>query len=697
MAELLLEMFGEEIPARMQARAADDLKRLVCDGLKAAELSFEAAAAHVTPRRLILHITGLPKAQPDLREEKRGPKVDAPERAIEGFLRGNGLSREQCEERDLPKGRFLFAVIERQGRPTAEVLADILPKAFADLPWPKSMRWGGGATRWVRPLHSILTLFDGAVVALTFADIASGDQTRGHRFHAPSPITVRDFADYRNKLAAAKVVIDAAERRRTIAAGARRLAREAGLTLVEDEALVAEIAGLVEWPIPMLGRFDKRFLDVPAEVLVATMKVNQKYLSLREGNGNLAPNFITVANLEARDGGKQIIAGNEYVLTARLADAEFFWTQDKKKTLESRLPALNDMVFHAKLGSLGEKVGRIESLAGELARFVPGAEGATARRAAHLCKADLVSGMVHEFPEVQGVMGRYYALNDGEGRDVAEAIAQHYSPAGPSDDCPTAPTALCVALADKLDTLVGFWAIDEKPTGSRDPFALRRAALGVIRMVLENELRLPLLEILNTARRGYGFEEEEEEEGAVNLGYSLLDFFVERLKVHLRSDGVPHDVVQAVFAPVRTGVRGDDLFQLSLRIKILQSFLTTDDGANLLGAYRRAANIVSAEARKTNWVGGDQKIDIDLLVEPEERSLHRELESIGIDHSDVDSARQFETFLQRLSETRPIIDRFFENVTVNVDDSALRHNRLLLLEEVRTLLRETADFGEIEG
>ncbi len=683
MAELLLELFGEEIPARMQARAADDLKRLVCDGLKAAELSFDEAAAYVTPRRLILHITGLPTAQPDVREEKRGPKVDAPEKAIAGFLRGNGLSREQCEERDLPKGRFLFAVIERQGRPTADVLGDILPKAFADLPWPKSMRWGSGSTRWVRPLQSILALFDGAVVALTFANIESGDQTRGHRFHAPSPISIKDFADYQRKLAAAKVVIDAAERRRIITTGARQLARDAGLTLVEDDGLVAEIAGLVEWPIPMLGGFHKRFLDVPAEVLVTTMKVNQKYLSLRDEDGDLAPNFITVANLEAQDGGKQIIAGNEYVLTARLADAEFFWTQDKKKTLESRLPALEEMVFHAKLGSLGQKVRRMEALAAELARFIPGAEAGLARRAAHLCKADLVSGMVYEFPEVQGVMGRYYALNDGEPADVADAIAQHYSPAGPSDDCPTAATALCVALADKLDTLVGFWAIDEKPTGSRDPFALRRAALGVIRMVLENELRLPLKDAFATAFNMYQLEEEE---------HDLLDFFADRLKVHLREQGVRHDLVQAVFA-----LGGeDDLVRLIARVRALDGFLGSEDGANLLTAYRRAANILRIEEKKDGHAH-DGAVDAELLQQGEETAL---AEALAVSVRKIDTALADEDFTQgmaAMAALRQPVDQFFDAVTVNADDGALRVNRLRLLSQIRKTLHKVADFGEIEG
>jgi glycyl-tRNA synthetase beta chain len=684
MADLLLELFGEEIPARMQSRAADDLKRLVCAGLKAAELPYEAATAFVTPRRLILHITGLPLAQPDVREEKRGPRVDAPDKAIEGFLRGSGLTRDQCEEREMPKGTFLFAIIERQGKPTGDVLAEILPTAFADLPWPKSMRWGTGATRWVRPLHSIISLFDNSVVPLSFAGIDSGDQTRGHRFHAPEPFAVTDFADYRGKLAGAKVMIDAADRRQLIASGAAQLAQDAGLSLVADDGLVAEVAGLVEWPVPMLGAFDRRFLDVPAEVLVTTMKVNQKYLSLRDGSGNLAPNFITVANLEARDGGGQIIAGNEYVLTARLADAEFFWTQDKKKTLESRLPALEDMVFHARLGTVRDKVGRIEKLAAALVQYVPGATAELARRAAHLCKADLVSDMVYEFPEVQGVMGRYYALNDGEDGEVAEAIQQHYSPAGPSDDCPTAPTAVCVALADKLDTLVGFWAIDEKPTGSRDPFALRRAALGVIRMVLENGLRLPLQGIFNTALSGYPSEEEDDD--------SLLDFFADRLKVHLREQGVRHDLVQAIFA-----LGGeDDLVRLMARVAALDGFLGDEDGANLLVAYRRAANILRIEEKK-DGMAHDGAVDTALLQQAEETAL---AEALSGAMARIDTALGTEDFavaMAAMAGLRQPVDDFFDAVTVNADDAAQRGNRLRLLSGIRATLHKVADFSEIEG
>ena len=546
------------------------------------------------------------------------------------------------------------------------------------------MRWGTGATRWVRPLHSIIALLDGAVVPLSFAGIDSGDRTKGHRFHAPDEITVRNFSDYQEKLAAAKVLIDAAERRQRIAEGAAQLAQETGLSLVADDGLVAEIAGLVEWPVPMLGNFDRRFLDVPAEVLVTTMKVNQKYLSLRDGDGKLAPNFITVANLEAQDGGRQIIAGNEYVLTARLADAEFFWTQDNKKTLESRLPALDEMVFHAKLGSLGQKIMRLEKLSAALAQFVPGADAEKARRAAHLCKADLVSDMVYEFPEVQGVMGRYYALNDGEDEDVAQAIMQHYSPAGPADDCPTAPTAVCVALADKLDILVGFWAIDEKPTGSRDPFALRRAALGVIRMVLENGLRLPLKEAFALALDGYEFEAGDDD--------SLLDFFADRLKVHLREQGVRHDLVQAVFA-----LGGeDDLVRLIARVNALDGFLGSEDGANLLTAYRRAANILRIEEKK-DGAAHDGAVDAGLLREDQETALADALAQ-AVDK--IDGALNGEDFagaMAAMAGLRRPVDQFFDAVTVNADDAALRGNRLRLLSQIRGTLHKVADFSEIEG
>ena len=684
MPDLLLELFGEEIPASMQARAAEDLKRLVCNGCRGANLPFETAKAYVTPRRLILRITGLPKAQPDAREEIRGPKVDAPDKAIQGFLQGNGVSRDQCEERELAKGVFLCAIIKHQGRPTMEVLAEILPKVFADLPWPKSMRWGSGSTRWIRPLHSILVLFDGTVVPLTFAGINSGIQTQGHRFHAPESFDVLDFADYRDKLAAAKVIIDPDERRKTISEGARRLAQEAGLTLVEDDGLLAEISGLVEWPVPMLGSFDKRFLDVPSEVLVTTMTVNQKYLSLRDAEGDLSPHFIAVANLEAQDGGCQIIAGNEYVLTARLTDAEFFWSQDKKKSLASRVPTLNEVVFHAKLGHLGDKVSRMEKLVAELAGYIPGADVERAQRAAHLCKADLVSDMVYEFPELQGVMGQYYALNDGEPAEVALAIRQHYSPAGPMDDCPSEAIALCVALADKLDIIVGFWAIDEKPTGSRDPFALRRAALGIIRIIIENNLRLPLKNAFALAQDAYEFS------GAPDS--SLLDFFADRLKAYLREQGMRHDLIQAVFS-----LGGeDDLVRMISQVQALEKFLASEDGVNLLTAYRRAANILRIEEKK-DGLTHNGAIHQGLLQQKQELDLAH---ALGFAADQIDGALASEDFAQAMTAMaglRPPVDSFFESVTVNTEDDGLRGNRLRLLSGIRQTLHKIADFSAIEG
>jgi len=685
MPELLLELFSEEIPARMQARAAADLERLVCDALNEAGLAWETVAAHATPRRLTLVVDGVPAAQPDTREERRGPRVDAPDKAIDGFLRATGLSRDDCEARDTGKGTFLFAVIERRGRPTAELLAELLPAACAALPWPKSMRWGAGETRWVRPLHGILALFDGAVVPFSFAGVDSGDESRGHRFLAPDAFAVTDFRDYREKLRAARVIIDADERGREIQAQAEALAAAEGLRLVADPALVAENAGLTEWPVCLLGRFDERFLEVPPEVLQTTLRVNQKYLSLTGADGALAPRFVAVANLEAEDGGRQIVAGNEYVTTARLADAEFFWQQDRKQSLESRLPALDDMVFHERLGSVGDKVRRIEQLAGLLAGHL-GADPDEARRAARLAKADLVSDMVYEFPELQGLMGRYYALNDGEAPVVAEAVGQHYAPQGPGDDCPSAPVSVAVALADKLDTLVGFWTIDEKPTGSRDPFALRRAALGVIRLILENGLRLPLLGTFGQAAALYG------EDDAGGLAVDLLSFFADRLKVHLREQGVRHDLISAVFALSAE----DDLVRLMARVAALRGLIDSDDGANLLTAYRRAANILRIEEKKD---GGsyDPPADPAAFVEAEEAALKTALDGAG-DVADGALRREdFPSAMAALAGLRAPVDRFFDTVTVNAPASDLRANRLRLLAEIRATVNRVADFSQIEG
>ncbi|PCI36587.1 MAG: glycine--tRNA ligase subunit beta, partial [Rhodospirillaceae bacterium] len=470
MAELLLELFSEEIPARMQARAAADLKRLVEDGLKKAGLGWDTSAAYVTPRRLCLVVDGLPEKQPDVKDERKGPQTSAPEQALKGFLGSlGGLSLDDCEQRDIKGKTFYVAVIEKKGAPTSDVLPKVLTAAFEALPWPKSMRWGTSTKRWVRPLHNILALFDGNVVDVAYEDVRANGQTFGHRFLNPDAITVSDFADYKTKLHDAHVMLDPAERRASIEKQAAKLAADAGLSVKPDEGLLQEVTGLVEWPVVLLGNIDESFMDLPPEVLTDTMKVHQKYFSLLKSDGTLAPNFLTVANQVASDGGKAITAGNERVLRARLSDAKFFWDQDRKTSLADLAPKLKDIVFHAKLGSVAEKVYRVKSLAGSIAGEI-GADKAHAQRAAELCKCDLVTGMVYEIPEVQGVIGRYYALNDGEALDVANAIAEHYSPAGPGDACPTAPVSTAVAMADKIDTLVGFWTIDEKPTGSKDPF-----------------------------------------------------------------------------------------------------------------------------------------------------------------------------------------------------------------------------------
>lgn len=684
MAELLLELFSEEIPARMQAQAAEDLRRLFIERLKAAGLSIEQAEAFATPRRLALVVDGLPVAQPDVREERKGPRADAPAQAIEGFLRSTGLTRDQLEERQTDKGAVLFAVIERKGRAVAEVIAEIVPEIVRSFPWPKSQRWGAGSLRWVRPLKSILCLFDGKVVPFAVDGIASTDTTRGHRFLAPQPFAVTGFADYRAKLRDARVILDAAERREMIAADAARLAAEAGLELIEDKGLLAEVAGLVEWPVALIGAFDPAFLEVPAEVLTATMRANQKYFSLRDAaTGKLAPRFIVIANMETADKGAQIVAGNERVLRARLSDAKFFWDQDLQTRLEDHLPALDGVVFHAKLGSMGDKVRRIEALARELAPMV-GADPDLAARAARLAKADLVSGVVGEFPEVQGVMGRYYALAQGEKGEVAQAIAEHYSPKGPDDLCPTAPVSVAVALTDKIDTLVGFFSVNEKPTGSKDPFALRRAALGILRMINENALRLPLGAIFSRAAMGYGVS-------SADLVGELTDFIADRLKVYLRDLGIRHDLVSAVFA-----LGEDDMLRLRNRAEALQKMVETDDGANLLAAYRRGSNIVRIEEQKDNRAY-DGLVDPSLLEKPEEKTLHDRLKAVQDAVTQALAREDWIAAMSAVASLRAAIDAFFDNVTVNDAGAKLRENRLNLLATFRATLSSVADFSRIEG
>ncbi len=692
MAELLIELFSEEIPARMQDRAAADLKRLVCAGLDEAGLAHERAEAFATPRRLALVVDGLPERQPDSRIERKGPRVGAPEKAVQGFLNSVGLTLDQIETRETPKGAVYMAVIERKGRPTREVLAEILPAAFAALPWPKSMRWGAGDLRWVRPLHRIHCLFDGAPAPFDFAGLKVGGETSGHRFLAPASFEVRDFADYRERLRAAYVMLDAAERRAVIAEDAARLAEAEGLSVRADPALVAENAGLVEWPVVLLGSIDPDYMTLPPEVLTTAMRTHQKYFALADETGALAPRFALVANMLADDEGKQIVAGNERVLRARLADARFFWDQDRKRTLGSRVSALDAVVFHARLGGLGDKAGRIAALAREIAASVPGADAALAERAGILCKADLTTEMVGEFPELQGVMGRYYATHDGEAEAVADAIAAHYAPQGPNDACPKAPVSVCVALADKIDTLVGFWTIDEKPTGSKDPFALRRAALGVIRLIVENGLRLHLIDVFGAAFSPLREALVEKDKPLQFDAGDLLRFFVDRLKVSLREKGVRHDLISAVFA----ARPDDDLVRLLARVEALGQFLATDDGANLLTAYRRAANIVRIEEKK-DGARHDGAPDPELFEADEERALAACLADVGKRARGALGCEDFETAMAALAALRAPVDEFFDQVTVNCDQPERRENRLRLLARIRKTMDEIADFSRIEG
>lgn len=681
MAELLLEILSEEIPARMQARAADDLKRLVTDALKSAGLEFSDARAFATPRRLALVVDSIPESQPDVRDERKGPAVGAPDKAIEGFLGSVGLTLEQCEKRDIKGKEFWFAVVEKKGRVTAAVLAELLPDALAKLPWPKSMRWGAGDARWVRPIHALVAVFAGRVVDYEFAGKRSGNVTCGHRFMGSDKITVTGFDDYRVKLREAFVMLDAEERREVMLTDADRLADEQGVRLRNDPGLAAEVCGLIEWPVALLGRIDDAFMDVPAEVLTESMRAHQKYFALESRDHKLAPFFITIANMMTDDGGAAVVAGNERVLRARLSDARFFWDQDRKVQLESRVAKLGEITFHAKLGTVAQKVDRMESLAAELCEYIPGADRNKATRGAHLAKADLTSGMVGEFPELQGIMGRYYALNDGEDPAVAEAIAQHYSPKGPGDDCPTEPTAIAVALADKIDSLAAFFAIGEKPTGSRDPFALRRAALGVIRIVLDNGLRLPLANVFKASNA----------QGALDVA-EMLAFFADRLKVQMREKGVRHDLIEAVFA-----LGGeDDLVRLLARVDALTALLGTDDGANLLTAYRRAANIVGIEEKKDK-AAYDGAVDAALLTEPQEKRLN---EVLDLEEKALELTLGVEKYgdaMAALAHLREPVDAFFDAVTVNCDDAAVRVNRLRLLSRIRSALNRVADFSKIEG
>jgi len=691
MAELFLEILSEEIPARMQDPAAVDLKRLVAAGLKQAGLGFDAIDAYATPRRLALVVTGLPTAQIDIVEERRGPRVGAPEKAVAGFLASTGLSLEACERRETAKGEFYFAKIERKGQPTADVVAPMLDDILSRFPWPKSMRWASGRVRWVRPLHGLTCLFDGQVVPVSFGGVQAGDRTVGHRFLAPEAFQVKDFAEYHNRLRGAYVMLDKDERRQTIAEDAALAAKNDGLALLGEDGLLDEVAGLVEWPVVLLGDIDPRFMELPPEVLTMAMRTHQKYFSLLKPDGSLAPRFLVVANVQAADGGLEIIAGNERVLRARLQDAKFFWDQDRKSALVDWFPGLHGVVFHSGLGTLADRAFRLQELASGLAKQT-GAKPAHARRAGQLAKCDLLSGMVHEFPELQGVMGRYYALGDGEPPEVADAIAEHYAPQGPKDVCPTKPASVALALADKIDLLVGFFAIDEKPTGSKDPFALRRAALGIIRLVLENGLRLGLRAVFEKAARRLPEAVGMRDARCAELADGLLAFLADRLKVHLRDEGVRHDHIAAVLALTVE----DDLVRLRERVAALRAFLESEDGANLLVAYRRARNLVHIEEKK-DGVGYDGTVVEAQLVEAAEQALYARLKDVRKLAEAALKGEEFEVAMAALARLRVPVDAFFDDVKVNVDDKALRKNRLHLLGEIRRTLEMVADFSKVEG
>jgi glycyl-tRNA synthetase beta chain len=703
MPDLLLELFSEEIPARMQERAAADLRSLVEAKLAALQLSGTGAHTYVTPRRLALIVEGLPERQPDREVEVKGPRVGAPEQAIAGFLRSAGLaSIDQTEIRDTGKGSFHFAVNRIAGQSIEVALAQILVEVLDTFPWPKSMRWAAHNVRWVRPLHNILAILsreDGecSIVPLRWSldrgsetptVLEANEFTFGHRFMAPARIEIEDFAEYPASLRDARVIVDPAERKRIILTEGAKLAAAEGLLVKEDPGLLDEVAGLVEWPVVRIGRIEKHFMALPGEVLTTSMRTHQKYFACETSDGKVAPFFIVVGNNETRDGGVQMIAGNERVLRARLSDAQFFWDLDRETTLESRVGKLKERVFHAKLGSVHDKVERMVALASVLVEFVPGAEIAAAQRAALLAKADLSSALVGEFPELQGIMGRYLALHDGERPDVAEAIARHYAPAGLNDTTPSAPLDIVAALADKLDTLVGFFAIDEKPTGSKDPFALRRAALGVIRIVLDNGLRLPLSAVIRSASAQLATVATE---GAA-LEAELLEFFADRLKVVLREQRVRHDLVAAVFA-----LGGeDDLVRLLARVKALQDFLGSEDGANLLIAYRRASRIVAIEEKKDGTTYR-AAVDRAALDQPEEKALADALDEIGAASGKLLQVEDFTGAMAQLAKLRRPVDDFFEKVTVNAEAPALRANRLRLLAQIWATLNQVADFSKIEG
>jgi len=695
MPNLLIELFSEEIPARMQRRAADDLKKLITNGIVDAGLTYAGAAAFSTPRRLTLAIEDVLSESPTVKEERKGPRVDAPEKAIEGFLLGAGLTKDQLEVRDEKKGQVYFAIIEKPGRAAADIIAEVLEHTIRNFPWPKSMRWGSGSLRWVRPLHSIVCVLcndvDTTVVPLNIDGIQSGNQTKGHRFMSSgTPITVSGFEDYVVSLKKEHVILDPEERAQMIWQDATNIAFASGLEVVEDTALLAEVAGLVEWPVVLMGEIDQEFLALPPEVLQTSMREHQKFFSVKDAKSGKITRFITVANRETADQGATILAGNQKVLSARLADAKFFWENDLRVAQNDGLAAwtarLENVTFHNKLGSQKDRIDRIVALAGDLSSATS-ADAGLAQKAAGIAKADLSSEMVYEFPELQGLMGRYYAEAAGVEQDVANACEQHWQPLGPSDDVPTQAVSATVALADKLDTLCGFWAIDEKPTGSKDPFALRRAALGVIRLVLENEIRLPLL-----TSAGAHLERFETAANVPTVASELLGFFHDRLKVYLRDRGIRHDVIDACIAMAGN----DDIALLVKRAEALSGFLASEDGENLVQGFRRANNILT-QAEDKDGVEYSFGADVKFAETDEERALFDALATQG---AKIDAALQAEDFaaaMGAMAALRMPVDAFFEAVQVNSDNEVVRRNRLNLLSQVRKTCAGVADLGRIEA
>ena len=693
MPDLLIEMFSEEIPARMQAKAAEDLKRLMTDGMVEAGLTYASAAAFCTPRRLTLTVEGLLAESPAAREERKGPRTDAPEKALEGFLRSTGLTKDQLEARDDKKGQVWFAILDKPGRAAAEIVAEVLENTVRNFPWPKSMRWGEGGLRWVRPLHAILAVLtddmgEAVVVDLEIDGIRAGNRTQGHRFMAPSSFEVYSFEDYQTKLSAAKVVLDAQARRDAIWHDATQMAFAQGLEVVEDPGLLAEVAGLVEWPVVLMGDIGEEFLELPAEVLQTSMKEHQKFFSVRNKAGRIVK-FVTVANRETADNGSTILAGNQKVLSARLADAKFFWKNDLRVAstdITQWTDKLAEVTFHNKLGSVLDRIRRVKALAREIAPVV-GADPDAAESAALIAKADLSSEMVYEFPELQGVMGEHYAIAGEFPDDIAAVAREHYQPLGPSDDVPTAPLSVTVALADKIDTLTGFWAIDEKPTGSKDPFALRRAALGVIRLVLENGVRGSLDAFVGKANDIAGSRDD-----AFADTSDLMNFLHDRLKVFLRDKGIRHDVIDACLAMPNS----DDLTLLVKRAEALSEFLATEDGENLLQGFKRAHNILK-QAEEADGVEYSYGPDVKLAEGEAEQALFAFLDAADAKIKPAMEKEDFSTAMAAMASLRAPIDNFFENVQVNAENQILRRNRLNLLHRISETCLSVADLTQVEG